>query len=65
MGWWRKTTAAPPATDAAEERARQEALLAAAKRETARVKRRAPELADLPADELAARLRLAMTRRPA
>lgn len=62
---WRphRGTGVPAATDAAKERARQEALLAQARRETAKVKRRAPEVQRLPADEFGKRLRDAMTLR--
>lgn len=57
MMWWRRRT--PNGT--AKARAEQEAKLRAAERMTPVYEQWAERIADLPAEELAARLRLAMT----
>jgi hypothetical protein len=55
--WWRRK----PTNGTAHARAEQEAKLRAAQRMTPVYEQWAERIADLPADELAARMRLAMT----
>lgn len=59
LRWWRG-----PNGSAALGRAEAEARLRAARRATPRIRAMAPAVANLPAEELAERLRQAMVRRP-